>query len=210
LVRRTQQQRRAESDRRILRAASELIVAQGFSATTLEQIGTRAGYSRGLVSQKFGSKEGLVHAVVTQAHQKMYETLDAAIPEDATGLEAILHIVDVYVTAFSEAQVQADPDTYIAVQAYYVLQAESIGVVPETRAFFLEANQTFRARLESHLRVARRRHQARGNLDVRAAATLIQCTLSGVVLLWLVERESFYAPSVRKEVVETVRRMIAA
>ena len=46
--RRTQAERRAESEREILRAAATLFGRQGYIATTLEQIGKEAGYSSAL------------------------------------------------------------------------------------------------------------------------------------------------------------------
>ena len=45
-TRRTQRERREESDRLLLMAAAGLIARQGYGATTLEQIGREAGYSR--------------------------------------------------------------------------------------------------------------------------------------------------------------------
>jgi AcrR family transcriptional regulator len=65
LSRRTQAERRAESEQQLLRAAAEIVVQEGVAAATFESIGRRAGYSRGLAAQKFGSKQGLVEALVT-------------------------------------------------------------------------------------------------------------------------------------------------
>ena len=62
--RQTQVERRAESEQRLLTAAAELIATEGFAAASLERVGAAAGYSRGLASQKFGSKDGLVTAVI--------------------------------------------------------------------------------------------------------------------------------------------------
>src|SRR3978361_2083635 len=54
-------QARAElSTTRLLEAAAELIRDRGYEGTTLAAIGERAGYSHGLATRRFGSKEGLL------------------------------------------------------------------------------------------------------------------------------------------------------
>lgn len=58
-VRRTQAERVAESDHRLMEAAIRLVARVGYTHTTLESIGVEAGYSRGLVQHRFGSKDRL-------------------------------------------------------------------------------------------------------------------------------------------------------
>ncbi|MFD8128576.1 helix-turn-helix domain-containing protein [Streptomyces mirabilis] len=62
--RRSQEDRRAEAERRLLEAAAELIGEIGTSRVTLAAIGERAGYSRGLVTHHFGSKSALMQRLV--------------------------------------------------------------------------------------------------------------------------------------------------
>jgi AcrR family transcriptional regulator len=62
--RRTQQERRSESDRRMIEAAIELFASRGYTKTTLVQIGQAAGCTGTLVSNRFGSKEGILRAVL--------------------------------------------------------------------------------------------------------------------------------------------------
>ena len=50
--RRTQAERVAESDTRMLQAALRLVATRGYSQATLEAIGAESGYSRGLVSHQ--------------------------------------------------------------------------------------------------------------------------------------------------------------
>lgn len=54
-----QAQRSALSDKKMLEAAVTLINDRGTAKTTLKEIGEVAGYSRGLASYRFGSKDGL-------------------------------------------------------------------------------------------------------------------------------------------------------
>ncbi|WP_347338882.1 helix-turn-helix domain-containing protein [Mycolicibacterium sp. P9-64] len=53
-----------ESSRRLAEAAIELIAEKGFSNTTAQEIGIRAGYSRAMVRERFGSKEADANSVL--------------------------------------------------------------------------------------------------------------------------------------------------
>ena len=55
----TQAERTALSDQRMFEMAIELVNERGTAKTTLKDIGEGAGYSRGLASYRFGSKDGL-------------------------------------------------------------------------------------------------------------------------------------------------------
>lgn len=90
-ARRTQSQRVEESTTRLLQAAAELIADGGYDAASAAEISRRAGYSRSMVHVRFGSKEGLVDAVVASAFEG---PLTAEIPEGATGLERVLARLD--------------------------------------------------------------------------------------------------------------------
>ena len=60
----TQAQRTEISDMRMLDAAIALIVERGPAATSLKEVGLKAGYSRGLAGQRFGSKDNLMAFVL--------------------------------------------------------------------------------------------------------------------------------------------------
>ena len=55
----TQAERTALSDQKMFEMAIELVNERGTAKTTLKDIGEGAGYSRGLASYRFGSKDGL-------------------------------------------------------------------------------------------------------------------------------------------------------
>ncbi len=60
----TQAERTEISDMKMLDATVDLIVSRGPSATSLKEVGLKAGYSRGLASQRFGSKDNLMAFVL--------------------------------------------------------------------------------------------------------------------------------------------------
>ena len=68
----------SERRRQILRKAHELCAKKGFAGTTLDEIARKAGVSRALLIQYFGSKEGIYEALIDYLFQNhpMEEDLD--------------------------------------------------------------------------------------------------------------------------------------
>ncbi len=84
--RRSQRERVEESSRRLAEAAIELIALKGYRNTTAQEIGIRAGYSRAMVRERFGSKEALLEAVLRD-----YERRIDVVPEvGMSGLQRVL------------------------------------------------------------------------------------------------------------------------
>jgi len=83
---RTQRERVEESSRRLVEAAIELIAEKGFTNTTAQEIGIRAGYSRAMVHERYGSKEGLLETILADYERR----IDVAPEPGATGLQRVL------------------------------------------------------------------------------------------------------------------------
>ena len=75
-------QKRIDSDERILRAAAKVFGSLGYSQATLTAIAAEAGVSQGLVSQRFGSKENLLHEAFDQTQiLSFYEDGSQHLPQ---------------------------------------------------------------------------------------------------------------------------------
>ncbi|MEM7611881.1 MAG: TetR/AcrR family transcriptional regulator [Pseudomonadota bacterium] len=98
----TQAERTAASDRAMLAAAIELILERGTEGTTLQAIGERAGYSRGLATYRYGSKAGLFREVSTTIQLRWVGYLKAAVG-DMTGVDALCAAADAYFQFVSDA-----------------------------------------------------------------------------------------------------------
>ncbi len=152
-----QTERRALSERRLLDAATQLIAAQGFSRTTLAQIGEKAGYSRGLVNERFGSKGALVRVLADEFQTYFaHDRLEPAL-EGQHGLAALLVTIDTYLDAVVRSESLG--------RAYYELLGESIGLVPEIHATFVEADRALRAAVERTIRSAIRAGDVPADVD---------------------------------------------
>src|ERR1039457_7321259 len=66
---RTAQQRRDATERLLGKAARRLVAERGSRSVSLADVGRLAGYSSGIVSHHFGSKQRLLAAAVQQAQQ---------------------------------------------------------------------------------------------------------------------------------------------
>jgi len=83
-------QARAEvSTRRLLDAARDLIAEVGYHRATLALIAQRAGYSHGLVTRRFGSKENLLYVLVERMTVTWAQREGRVRPGQGVGREAI-------------------------------------------------------------------------------------------------------------------------
>ncbi|WP_406486410.1 TetR/AcrR family transcriptional regulator [Streptomyces phaeochromogenes] len=99
----TQRERRERAEEALLVSAAELIVAEGPTAVTLARVGERAGYSRGIASHHFGSKQGLLDALVRRAQSGFVPGLADRQP----GLERLLALIEGYIRRLGDGDVRA-------------------------------------------------------------------------------------------------------
>ena len=73
----------AETRQRILDAALDLIASNGYSATSIAKISTVAGVQPASIYWAFGSKEGLLAAVMERAAERWFATESEPAPTDS-------------------------------------------------------------------------------------------------------------------------------
>ncbi len=88
--------RPARTQRRILGAARELIRERGVEPTTLHDVASRAAVALGSIYTHFGSKEGLVAALLEDTIAEARESLNAK-REHQTPLERVLAVGEAFV-----------------------------------------------------------------------------------------------------------------
>jgi len=199
-TRRSQAQRRDESERRLLRAATEVIVEQGVRAATFEAIGARAGYSRGLATQKFGSKQGMTEALIAHLHERQTETLDAAGIDSAPGLEALLGYVDHYLR---QLRLEAEG------RAYFMLLADAVSDLSALRTAFAASHERVERLLEGIVIRGQDEGAIRADLDPDAAALMVGSLLLGLSVQCLVDPDMDLDP-IRETSLATLRLSFAA
>lgn len=171
--RRTQAERRAESEDRLLGAAAAIIAEEGYLAATLERVGERAGFSRGLASRKYGSKDGLIEAVIWRVSAQVHAEVDAAVAGLDNPHDQLLALFDRFIEL-----VQRET----AVRAYFVLFSAMIANRLETRSVFDEVQQRFGVRIEEMV-VAGQASGAIGSaLPPPHLAFMVGCLLAGIAI----------------------------
>ena len=171
LPRRTQAERRAESEDRLLAAAAAIIAEEGYLAATLERVGERAGFSRGLASRKYGSKDGLIEAVIWRVSAQVHAEIDAAIEGLDSPLDQLLALFDRFVELVLRDS---------AVRAYFVLFSAMIANRLETRTVFEEVQQRFGTRIEELVVAGQKKGEVAPALPPTHLAFMVGCLLAGI------------------------------
>ncbi len=197
----TQAERTARSERRMINAAVRLISRQGYTKTTLAQVGEESGYSRGLVSHRFGSKAGLLEALMRRITGRFLEDQVRPAIDDRSGIAALVTMVDTY---FNELTAREE-----RLRTVYVLMGEALGPVPEIRDVFMSLNKGFRDNARQWIEDGIATGEMRAGLDPSAEAALFIGTLRGVAMQWITEPRCFDLEAVRESIKDAVRRHLA-
>ncbi|MGO4255380.1 TetR/AcrR family transcriptional regulator [Marmoricola sp. RAF53] len=176
--RRTQAQRRADSERRLLDASAELIVEQGLENTSLADIGRRAGASHAAVNHRFGSKDELVDRLIDKAAQRYSEIARARIGH-LDGLDAVLELGALYLDMVD------GPDPLGRV--HVVLWSEAIAHTAERRAAHLDWDRRFRRVYAALLRVGIEEGSVDPRIHVEEVALSIVGTVRGIAMQLLLD-----------------------
>lgn len=176
-VSRTQAERTAESDARMLEAAVALICERGADGTTLKDVGERAGYSRGLASYRFGNKAGLFCFMVRSIGEDWLQQLGQAVGNQV-GLNAILAATDAHYRFVVES---AD-----RIQAFYILWFHSIGPDPELKEVIAHIHERRQRDVEAWIEGGIRDRSISETADIRATAEQFCAAIIGIVYQWLV------------------------
>jgi AcrR family transcriptional regulator len=103
-ARRTQVERRAETQRALVNAARRLFASKGFAATGTPEIVAEAGVTRGALYHHYADKTALFRAVVEQEHALLAMSINAAAEgEDEPGpVRALIAGGDAFLDAMQE------------------------------------------------------------------------------------------------------------
>lgn len=168
-----------QSRERLVESASALFAERGYRDTSVQAIGERAGVSRGSIFWHFGSKEGLLWAVVERAFTT-WES-DVLFPDigESTGMEAVRRGVSAHKRFLTE-------DT-AALKLFYTLMFEALGPRPELAGEFARLHRDLRGMLVDRIEAGMRDGSLRDDLDPETVVTLITAALGGVVYQYLLD-----------------------
>jgi len=193
--RRRQADRRAESERGLVQAVVEIIPERGVNAATFEAIGAKAGYSRSLVTQRFGSKRGLIDAVIEHAQSAFDNAHLGERIDRLSGLESLLLFLDVYLTALANSG---------ELRTYFMLLASAVAEASELRAAFAAQHEQVKERLAALVAKGQADGSIRPGIDADSAALMIGSLQLGLSVQLLVDPQMDLDP-IRRTALDTVR-----
>ena len=167
------QSRSELSPTRLLDAAAELIAEGVYERMTLASNGERAGYSPALVTARFGSKEGLLAALVDRMAVEWAEHVLAPALADRSGADAVHTFVAELRTAWRQHPHQ--------LRALSVLMFEAVLPVPFLRERMAELHRELRATVERRIERGLAEGTVAAGVDAAAAAQVIVGALRGAV-----------------------------
>ena len=194
-VRRTQAERREDSEQGLVRAAIAVTAEQGVSAATFEAIGQRGGYSRSLVTRRFGSKQGLIDAVINYLHDRRRVLAAEHGLDQMSGLDALLADTDLYLRSLSEKG---------ELKAYFMMLSFAVADASSLRTAFAAAHEQVRARLRDYVQRGQAEGCVRSDLDADAAALMVGSLQLGLSMQLLVDPTMNLDP-IRKTSLATLR-----
>ncbi|MET3960825.1 AcrR family transcriptional regulator [Marmoricola sp. OAE513] len=197
--RRTQAERRAESDRRLLEATAELVVERGIEGTSLAEIGRRAGYSHGLVHARFGSKDALIERLNAEA-VRMFTTTTVGRVGDTHGADALRIVGETYL------RLVLGPDPVARV--HLLVWSEAIATGVGKRPYRAAWDRLFRSSLVSIIEAGIADGSIRPSIDPEAAAVIIVGLLRGVALQLLLDPGAGSAAAVTEVVLNHFDRVL--
>jgi AcrR family transcriptional regulator len=167
-ARRTQRERREETERKVLAAATALIAQHGSRALTLAAVGEAAGYSRGIVSHHFGNRDNLLRAVMRDAQS-------FTLPEGGNdAADWVAETVRAYLTNVTHRRPSAG--------AFLQMWGEAIAADPVLMPLYAEQDARFRRTLADKLREGIADGSVRADVDPEAMAVSLVGLVRGIAL----------------------------
>lgn len=183
--RRSQASRRAKSGRQMLGAGISLIAANGSRNVSMAEIGIKAGYSRGLAAERFGTKLRLLEAVV-DASEAWFDRRLETLLADKSGLEALSDRL--------VAHMESVLDSSEAATALYQLIVEATGSVTDLQPRITRLNKTYAEGMKIHLQEAQDMGQLRDGVDFDKHALIIVSVMHGLAIQALIRGEAESLP----------------
>jgi AcrR family transcriptional regulator len=198
---RTQAERRATSERRLLDAAAKVIAQRGTTSVSFADIAKEAGCSHGLPGYLFGSKTDLLLALVDDVLREFRVVLVNPAIGKSKGLTALLGMLRVFLESLERP--------YPYTRAVYVMIGEAAGAPPELQAALNHHQDAARQLIVDALEEAVEMGEVRPDVDPQAQAVVIFGLLRGIGLQSLMDPASVDVQAVTEEVLASTERALA-
>ena len=195
----TQAARTAISDKAMLDAAIDLILERGTDGTTLQAIGERAGYSRGLATYRFGSKAGLFDAVCKSISRRWLSYLNNGVGNQV-GIDAMCVALDAFFQFISDFPRDA--------RVLQILYCGAASPQSEYRQTSINIHQRQRDDVADWVRAGIREGSIRSDANPESVAAQYIAYISGMTYLWLINPESIDFRKANEDMKLHIRRSL--
>lgn len=199
-ARRTQSERRNQSEAALLKAAIDVIATSGVGAVTFEALGKTGGFSRGLASVRFGSKARLLEAVLRRLHERQEAMVREQGFDDLPGCDAVMRYVELNMKDMAHRN---------EARAYFMLLSSFAAEASDMRSTFAATHAAVEERLRRWVAKGQAEGAIRPELDPHTAALTIGCLMLGLSMQLLVDPSVDFEP-LRKASLAMLRTSLAA
>jgi TetR/AcrR family acrAB operon transcriptional repressor len=197
MVRRTKEEAQ-ETRSQILEAAEKAFFERGVARTTLADIATLAGVTRGAIYWHFSNKADLVQAMLDTLQEPLDEMAKASESEDE--LDPLGCMRKLLIHLFH--QVALDPKTR-RINEILFHKCEFTDEMCDLRQQRREVSLGCNSRIALALSNAVNRGQLPENLDAARAAIVIHAYIDGTLYQWLLAPDSFELHTEAERLVDT-------
>lgn len=169
------------SDKAMIDAAKDLILEHGTDKTTLQAIGEKAGYSRGLATYRFGSKAGLFDEVCKSISRDWLEYLKKGVG-DKVGIDAMCTALDSFFQFVSDSPREA--------RVLQILYCGAASPKSEYRQTSASIHQRQQDDVAAWIRAGMEKGEIRRDVDPKSIAAQYIAYISGMTYLWLINPKS--------------------
>lgn len=172
-ARKSQAERKSESEKKLFDALVDIVNREGVSAATCERIGHEAGYSRGLTTTRLGRRDTMYARLMDRLYQDQVDRLAEQNVDNLSGLDALRKYADLH---FEDIQHKA------GYRAYFVLVAASLTELPSIRDRVLMQHELVQTLLASFFERAVKEGELAKDTDCRQRAAILGSFLFGVAM----------------------------
>ncbi|WP_223525330.1 TetR/AcrR family transcriptional regulator [Pseudomonas sp. A-B-26] len=177
--RRTQVERRAEAEQRLLIAARQIVARKGWVGMTLSEVGEEAGFSRGLANHHFGNKAGLLRALAGFVNSSFMQLVEVQSSQWRPGINALKGFVSIYLGR--------NEGDWVNTRALLALMAEAVTQDSEISLILAEYNRSVQQHLARYIGEGIANGEIRSDVQPMAGAMLILGALRGTMLQFLLD-----------------------
>jgi TetR/AcrR family acrAB operon transcriptional repressor len=201
-MRRTKEEA-ARTREQLLRAALTVFRTRGYTTTTLDDIATAAGVTRGAIYWHFGGKAELYNMLVSEHLTRAYAVFERVLTETGTPIHRLRRCMCRFLEYLEE-----DAD-YRTVLELKLLMTETTADLAEGYQQMNRRNDVSLAMLTQLIQASLLAGEVKPGVEPHIAARAIQGFLAGITSLWLQQPTSFSVKATAPVLVDTFLSGIA-